>query len=150
MPAAYGQSEQQPTNSASGSAKSDIRASEEVQRKDAETQSRIVNACAAAVDELKKIRAFADVLERENILLRERLDTEKAAVKVLTELNETRRSEAEALRTAVAAKNETIAAKDAVIARQDELVGVLKKKKSSPWKRVGDVLIGVAVAAILK
>ncbi len=69
---------------------------------------------------------------------------------MLLELNETRKSENAALRTAVAAKNETIAAKDAVIAAQDKLVTGLKSKRSSPWKRLGDVLIGVAIAAILK
>ena len=54
------------------------------------------------------------------------------------------------MRAALAAGNETIAAKNNVIAKQDELIAELKKRKSSPWKRLGDVLIGVAAAAILK
>ena len=65
------------------------------------------------------------------------------------ELSETRKSEAEALRATISAKNETIAAKDAVIARQDDLVRELKSKKASPWKRLGDVLLGVAIFAVL-
>ena len=47
-------------------------------------------------------------------------------------------------------KNEALAAKDAVIAGQDKLVNELRRRKTSPWKRLGDVLIGVAAAAILK
>mgnify|MGYP007067076012 FL=1 len=54
------------------------------------------------------------------------------------------------MRATVAAKNETIAAKDAVIGKQDELVRELKNKKTSPWKRLGDVLIGVAVSTLLR
>jgi hypothetical protein len=71
-------------------------------------------------------------------------------IDVLSELNETRKSESEALRSALAAKNETITAKDAVIATQDRLIETLKRKKSSPWKRLGDVLIGVGIKAIFK
>ena len=81
-----------------------------------------------------------EALERESKLISERLETEKKAAAVLQEVNRTRSSEAEALRSAVAAKNETIAAKDAVIAGQDKLVQALKNKKTSPWKRFGDVL----------
>ena len=110
----------------------------------------ITNACAAAVDELTKTRLLADALERENKLLNERLETEKQSVVLLSELNNTRKSETEALRSAVDAKNKTITAKDAVIGKQDELVRELKNKKTSPWKRLGDVLIGVAVFAVLK
>lgn len=69
---------------------------------------------------------------------------------LLTELNETRKSETEALRTALAAKNEALTAKDAVITSQDKLIEILKRKKSSPWKRIGDVLIGAAIFAILR
>jgi hypothetical protein len=65
-------------------------------------------------------------------------------------LNETRKSENDALRAALAAKNETIAAKDAVIAGQDKLIDALKQKKTSPWKRLSDVLLGAAIFAILK
>jgi len=70
-------------------------------------------------------------------------------IDVLSELDETRKEESEALRSAVAAKNETITAKDAVIATQDKLIETLKRKKSSPWKRLGDVLIGVGIGVLL-
>lgn len=83
-------------------------------------------------------------------MLSERLDTETRSSTLLRELNETRKSEAETLRATVAAKNKSIAAKDAVIGKQDELVRELKNKKTSPWKRLGDVLIGVAIFAVLK
>lgn len=91
-----------------------------------------------------------DALETENAALKTRLATEKQLTVVLTELNETRKSEGDALRLTVAAKNETIAAKDAVIAQQDKLVETLRSKKPSPWRRIGDILIGAAVFAILK
>ncbi len=85
-------------------------------------EPRIINACAAAVNELAKTRLLIEALERESKLISERLETEKKAAAVLQEVNRTRSSEAEALLSAVAAKNETIAAKDAVIAGQDKLV----------------------------
>lgn len=91
-----------------------------------------------------------DALDAENASLRSRLETEKRATAILAELNETRKSEAEALRKAIDAKNETIAAKDAVITSQDKLIEGLKHKKSSPWRRLGDILIGAAAIAILK
>ena len=100
--------------------------------------------------ELEKTRMLVTALETENRALIERLTTEKATTAIQTELNETRRGEADALRNAIAAKNETVAAKDAVIASQDKLVEALKKKKLSPWRRIGDVLIGAAAIAILK
>jgi hypothetical protein len=112
--------------------------------------TKIVNACAAAAAELTATREFAEALERENHALKERAATAIRTESLLAELAESRRTENEALRTAVAAKNETILAKDAAIAQQDELIADLKRRKSSPWKRIGDVLIGVAVSAILK
>jgi septal ring factor EnvC (AmiA/AmiB activator) len=111
--------------------------------------SQLASACAAVVDELAASRTLIDTLENENAALKQRLDTEKRATALLTELNETRRSETEALRTALAAKNETLTAKDAVIASQDKLIETLKRKKSSPWKRIGDVLIGVGLGVLL-
>jgi len=96
------------------------------------------------------MRALVTALEKENGALRQRLDVAVRTETIFNELNETRRSETEALRITLAAKNETIAAKDAAIARQDELVAELKRRKSSPWKRVGDVLIGIGVSAILR
>ncbi len=104
----------------------------------------------ATAVELEKTRILVGALESENSTLKTRLETEKRAMAILSELNETRKSEADALKAALAAKNETIAAKDAVIASQDKLVAALKTKKSSPWRRLGDVLIGAAVFAILK
>ena len=89
-------------------------------------------------------------LEDENAALKERLETEKRATALLAELNETRKAESNALRATVAAKNETITAKDAVIASQDKLIATLKTKKTSPWRRLGEVLIGAAVFAVLK
>jgi septal ring factor EnvC (AmiA/AmiB activator) len=112
--------------------------------------SQLASACAAAVDELTASRTLIDTLENENAALKTRLETEKRTTALLTELNETRKSETEALRTALAAKNETLTAKDAVIASQGKLIETLKRKKSSPWKRIGDVLIGAAIFAILK
>jgi len=104
----------------------------------------------ATAVELEKSRVLIAALESENTALKERRETEKRTAEILTELVGTHKSEAEALRSAVAAKNETIAAKDAVIASQEKLIEALKKKKSSPWRRLGDVLIGAAVFAILK
>ena len=148
VPAAYGQSNPPPTSSASDSPKSSTPAIGE--RSAVGGRQSLINACAAAVDELKATRDYVTAVEQENALLKERLATEKAATKIYAELNETRRSESEALRETVLAKNETIAAKDAAIAKQDELIAALKNKKSSPWKRVGDILLGVGVAAILR
>lgn len=104
---------------------------------------------ATAID-LEKTRNLAGELENENNLLIERLEIEQRTTALLGELNETRKSESEALRTTIAAKNETIAAKDAVIASQDKLIETFKRKKTSIWRRLGDVLIGAAAIAILK
>lgn len=104
---------------------------------------------AAAID-LEKSRVLVAELESENRLLNERLATEQRTTVVLTELNETRKSESEALRATIAAKNETISAKDAVIASQDKLVDTLRRKKTSIWRRLGDVLIGAAAIAVLR
>lgn len=109
-----------------------------------------VKGCNAAVEELKASRRLIGLLEQENSLLKERLETERRSASLLAELNETRRAEGAALRNVVAAKNETIFAKDAVIANQEKVIESLKAKKSSPWKRVGDVLIGMAAGALLR
>jgi len=110
----------------------------------------LIGACMATAVELEKTRALTTAIETENRLLTDRLGTERHTTALLTELNETRKSEADALRAAVATKNETILAKDAVIASQDKLVEALKKKKPSPWRRLGDILIGAAAVAILR
>lgn len=109
-----------------------------------------MNACAAAADDLAKTRQLVTALEQENRSLNERLETANRTSVLLKELNDTRKSEAEALKATVTAKNETIAAKDVMIVRQDDLARELKRKKTSPWKRLGDVLIGVAIFAVLK
>jgi hypothetical protein len=96
------------------------------------------------------MRALVTALEKENGALRQRLDVAIRTETILNELNETRRSETEALKVTVAAKNETIAAKDAAITRQDEMAAELRRRKTSPWKRIGDVLIGIGVSAILR
>jgi len=110
----------------------------------------LISSCSAAVDDLKANRALFDALTDENAALKNRLDSETQTTALLTELNATRKNETDALRETVAAKNEAIAAKDAVIASQDKLIETLKKKKTSPWKRLGDVLIGAALFAVLK
>jgi uncharacterized protein YicC (UPF0701 family) len=91
-----------------------------------------------------------DALERENAALKTRLDTERSANAILIELNETRKSEGEALRQTIAAKNETIAAKESVITAQDKLIATLKTKRTSIWKRIGDIAIGAAVGAVMR
>ena len=112
--------------------------------------SQLASACNAAADELAASRALIDALEHDNAALKQRLEIEKQTTQLLTELNQTRKSESEALRSALAAKNEALAAKDTVIATQDKLIETLKRKKSSPWKRVGDVLVGLAIGFVLK
>jgi septal ring factor EnvC (AmiA/AmiB activator) len=110
----------------------------------------VIGACSAAAEELKAARTLVNILENENASMKARLETEKRSNALLTELNETRRSENEALHATLAAKNETISAKDAVIVSQDKMIETVKKKKSSPWRRLGDILIGAALFAVLK
>jgi septal ring factor EnvC (AmiA/AmiB activator) len=110
----------------------------------------LTQACNAVADELRASRILIDALDTENSALRERLETEKRATQLLTELNETRRRESEALKQTVVAKNETIAAKDAAIAAQDKLIETLKSKKRSVWSRIADIAIGAAAVVVLK
>ena len=107
-------------------------------------------ACNAAAEELRATRRFVELIEGENALLKERLETEKRSASLLAALNESRRGETEALREAVAAKNEAMQAKDAVIDAQAKMIESLKTKRSSPWKRLGDILIGAAAAAVFR
>ena len=116
---ARGQSARTPANSARSSPNSGIRANDPTR------------ACMAAAVELERTRTLAAALESETRALGERLETEKRTTAILTELNGTRKSENEALRAAIDAKNETIAAKDAVIVAQEKLAGALKAKKPS-------------------
>ena len=135
-----------------GSPKSDTRVTnEETNRtiKNFSYQS-IVNACAAAAEDLTETRRLAEALDKENTLLSERLETARQSSALLKELKETRKGETDALKAVIAAKNETITAKEAVIIKQDNLIRELKIKKTSPWKRLGDVLLGVAIFAVLK
>ena len=104
----------------------------------------------ATAVELEKTRVLVTALESENRAVNDRLETEKRTTAILADLNETRKSESDALRVAIAAKNETITAKDAVITSQDKLNAALKQKKTSTWRRLGDVLIGAGIFAILK
>lgn len=147
--AAFGQETRPQTSSADGSPRSATIAGRQLSV-GSKQEKQIIAACSAAVDELKAGRVLIDALEAENAVLKERLETEKRTAALLGELNETRKSEGEALRSADAAKNETIAAKDVVITSQEKLIATLKAKKSSPWRRLGDVLIGAAVFAVLK
>ena len=110
----------------------------------------MIAACNAAADELTASRTLIGTLETENAALKTRLETERRTKAILTELDTTRRSETDALRTAIAAKNETIAAKDAAIVAQDKLITTLKTKRPSPWQRLGDILLGAAVITVLK
>jgi len=80
----------------------------------------------------------------------ERLETEKRASAVFAQLDAARRSEAGALRQAIAAGERVIAAKNGEIAARDKLIDELRRRRSSPWRRLGDILIGAAVTAILK
>ncbi len=69
---------------------------------------------------------------------------------MLTELAETRKSETAALRVTITAKNETIAAKDAALAADERLIDSLRRRARSPWRRIGDILLGAAAGVILK
>ena len=110
----------------------------------------VINACSAAADELLESRRLVDSLEKGNAALSERLATEKRISSVLTSANDARAAEAAALRAALVAKDETIAAKDAIIANRGEMIEKLKKRQRSPLRRITDILIGVAVLAVIK
>lgn len=152
---AFGQSQQQQTSSAESSKNSAIPADKtvsgskfRVSSRDGETD--FLGACAATADELKETRVLVEALENENQLVKQRLETEKRTTALMQEMIETRRQESDALREALIAKNDAVATKDAVIDSQGKLIEALKKKKTSPWRRLGDVLIGAAVFAIFK
>lgn len=156
---AFAQSAQPLTSSAKSSPTSDTRVNKDVsvtssgvKDDEAVTRERVTftRACAAAVDDLIATRSLVTALEDENAALKTRLNTEKQTNALLTELNATRKSETKALQDTVTAKSEAVAAKDAVIASQDKLIETLRKKKTSPLRRLTDVLIGAAMMAILK
>jgi len=110
----------------------------------------IIAACMAAAEDLAAERRFSDALDSENRLLKQMLATERHSAELAAELSQTQRSEAAALRTALAAQNDALAAKDAQLAAQEKLIDELKRKKPSPWRRLRDILIGAAAAAVLK
>lgn len=107
-------------------------------------------ACSAAADDLAATRQLAAALDAENAALRSRLDTEKAAARLLQELNTTRAAEANSLREALAAKNQAITAKDRLIEADEKLIADLKRHRMTIWRRIGDILLGAGVAAIVK
>ena len=142
VPGASGQSKTPQTNYAESSSASAT---------DAPKNERgIIAACAAAAEELERTRTLVSALEYENEALKERLDTEKRTSALLEELNRTRNSETEALRAALAAARDSAEARQAVIAAQGKLIEALKKKKDPIWKRLGGVLVGAALIALLK
>lgn len=138
VPEAFAQSTPPPTSSVKSSPNSVTDA------------NRAVRACMAVAVELEKSRVLIDALETEKRVVTERLDTERKSTALLTELAVTRKSESDALRTAIDAKNETIAAKDNVIAEQDKLNASLRAKRPSLLRRIGDILAGAAIVAIFK
>ncbi len=148
VPAAYPQQPSAPAISAKSSQTPDIRAvrSDGIDRH----KQNALAACGAAVDDLIATRTLAEALDAENDSLKKRLETEKRAAALMRELGDTRKSENAALVEAISAKNQAIAAKDVLIASQDKLIGELKRKRTSTWRRLGDILIGAAIAAIVK
>ncbi|MCA1589929.1 MAG: hypothetical protein LC734_05955 [Acidobacteria bacterium] len=112
--------------------------------------AKLIAACNAAVEELRAARGLVSALEGENAALRARFEAEKRIARLLGELVETRKAEAEALRKSADAKDETIHAKNALIESQTRMIETLKTKKRSVFGRITDVLIGAGVAAILR
>lgn len=107
-------------------------------------------ACSQAADELSAVRAFAASLESQARELRTALAAERELNALLTELAATQKAQTKALTATIDAKNEALDAKGRTIAAQEELIGNLKQKRSSIWRRVGDVLLGAGAAIILK
>lgn len=106
-------------------------------------------ACANAARDLAATRKLVAALDDENKALNERLATERQLTTTLAELNATRKSESEALRTAITAKDETIAAKNSAIDAQAKLIENLKRKRTSILGRISGVIAGAAVALLL-
>lgn len=148
VPAAHPQRPSTPPTSAKSSPTPDIRAATNDGSSPATRNA--LAACAAAVDDLIATRQLAAALNSENDALKKRLETEMRSNALLRELSDTRKNENAALTDALSAKSETIAAKDAVIASQDKLISALKQKKASPWRRLGDILIGAAIAVVVR
>lgn len=104
----------------------------------------------SAAADLDATRRLVEALTAENAALAERLESEKIAFAELSRLADVRGSQAEALKLSAAAAERVIAAKDAEIAARDKLIDSLRKKRASPWRRLGDILIGAAAVAVLK
>jgi hypothetical protein len=104
----------------------------------------------AAANEIETSRRLITLLEEENALLKKRLATEIEVSKVLNQLAESRRLEAEALRKAAEAKDDAIAALKQQTETQEKIIAELKRRRSSPLRRIGDVLIGIAAGMILR
>lgn len=100
--------------------------------------------------ELEAARNLIAASETETQLLRDRLETEKRLTQTLEALAASQRSETQALRSALDANAEALAAKNSVIASHEKLIAELKRNKSSPWRRIGDVLAGAAAVMLLK
>lgn len=107
-------------------------------------------ACSNAADELAAARELNALLEEQRQLLKNRLEAEKQIAGLALELAESRRLETEALRRTADAKDEAIAALRERIALQEKMIAGLGRRKTSIWRRLGDVMIGIAAGAILK
>jgi hypothetical protein len=81
--------------------------------------------------------------------LEDRLATEKQKSQLALELSDARKLQAESYKTAAGSASEAIAAKDKIIENKDKEIEILKKKKPSLIKRLGDVMIGVTLGGIL-
>lgn len=109
---------------------------------DTRANEALLRACAEAVEELRAARKLIDArgveIRRYDELLR--LEREiSAKAKAINELSEMERAE---LRKALMAKDAQIAALEAAIV-------VLKKERSTVWKTVKNIGLGVAAGIIL-
>ena len=107
-------------------------------------------ACMATAIELEATRQFVKELDAEREALQRRLITESDADLVEGELIKAQKAEIDSLRLALDAKDRSLKAKDTLIAEQDKLIGSLERKRSTPLKRLRDILIGAAAALIFK
>lgn len=103
-----------------------------------------------ALDELELQDKVITAQDKLITALNDRLSTEKEKSALALELAEARKREAEAQRIAAGSAVEAIAAKDKIIANKDEQIEILKKKKPSILKRIGDVMLGVAAASLIR
>lgn len=104
---------------------------------------------AAAVD-LESTRELAAELDKKSELLTERLRSEENANGLAAEMIRTQASAISSLKDAIKAKDDAAGSKDAVIAAQEKLIESLRRKRSSPWSRIRDILIGAGAVLIFK